>query len=459
MPTRDAPTPGAMRGGVRRPRGPNSSWSFVLYLGMQPAQNCVACGHRSWLGAERLEACPKCGGSLREARAPRQINQGGYSTRRDAEIARAGAVQRLGRGRYVPPERMTLAEYLRDRWLPAVEASSKLKQTTKEGYRRHVRYHLIGPAEKPHSIGLVELRKLNLETIRAHYAMLAEGYWVQDVLRGAHSRPIVDKATGKPKRGLVRRQGLSVQTLRRVHAALHGALAAAVELGMLDHNPAWHAAKNLGTGDEPEAELRAWSASELWAFLDSQDGEPLYPLWRTLAMTGMRRGEALGLKWGDVDLIGGCLTVRRNRVPVNGGVTIETSTKTKRVRVVELDAETVTALRMLQVHTPADLEAAQVDHDAYVFVDDAGEPFNPNSITYHFRLAVQAVGLRKIPLHGLRHTHATQLLDAHVPLHVVSRRLGHSTPNVTLGVYAHCLPGAQQDAVRAVARDSQKGAQ
>ena len=130
-----------MKGGVRRPRGPSGSWSFTLYLGAQSAQRCTSCNHRFWLGAERLEACPECGGELRETKEPRQATQGGYATRHDCELARAAALARLGKGHYVPPERMTLAEYLRDHWLPTVEASGRLKQTTKESYVRHVHFH------------------------------------------------------------------------------------------------------------------------------------------------------------------------------------------------------------------------------------------------------------------------------------------------------------------------------
>lgn len=449
MATRDKPAPGGMRGGVRRPRGPNGTWSHVLYLGMQPAQRCVECGHRAWLGAERLEACPKCGGELRETREPRQMTEGGFTTKRDAELARAKAIQRIGRGRYMPPERMTLAEYLRDRWLPAVDASGKLKRTTKQSYHRHVKYHLIGPAKKPHDIALVELRKLTLEGIRAHYRDLAEGYNAE---KGDE---------------IVKRPGLAVPSLRRVHAALHVALEYAVELGMLDHNPAARAAKDLGDGGGAKRELPAWNADELWAFLDAQEGEPLQPLWRLMALTGMRRGEALGLKWGDVDLTPrkitrhmadgsdvetvepGRLTVRRNRVPLAGGVIDETSTKTGRVRVVDLDEDTVETLRALRRSGPV---VSLDDREAYVFTDQTGAPLGPHHVSYQFRLALKRSGQRKIPLHGLRHTHITLLVAGGCAIPMIAARAGHANPNITMKVYAHCLPGAQQDALRAMAR-------
>ena len=191
--------------------------------------------------------------------------------------------------------------------------------------------------------------------------------------------------------GLVRRPGLSVPSLRRVHACLHSALASALEAGHLDHNPAWRAARELGDGDDAQRQLRAWSADELWAFLDSQEGKELYGLWRLAALTGMRRGELLALRWADVDWDARRITVRRSRVPVNGGEVIETSTKTNRVRVVDLDEETLETLRALRRSRPV---VSIDDRNNFVFADAAGEPLKPNSVSYLFRMAVQRAGLR-----------------------------------------------------------------
>ena len=120
---------------------------------------------------------------------------------------------------------------------------------------------------------------------------------------------------------------------------------------------------------------------------------------------------------------------------------------------IDLDPKTVEVLRSVMWSTvsPTDI----IDQDAapsrWVFSDDAGEPLNPNQISYRFRLAVAASTLRPIPLHGLRHTHVTILLSAGVPVHIVSARLGHANPTITMNVYAHCLPRAQQVAVAVLA--------
>jgi integrase len=101
--------------------------------------------------------------------------------------------------------------------------------------------------------------------------------------------------------------------------------------------------------------------------------------------------------------------------------------------------------------SPTDIIDQEAAASRWVFSDDAGEPLNPNQISYRFRLAVAASKLRAIPLHGLRHTHATILLSAGVPVHIVSARLGHANPTITMNVYAHCLPRAQQAAVAVLA--------
>jgi integrase len=193
-------------------------------------------------------------------------------------------------------------------------------------------------------------------------------------------------------------------------------------------------------------------------FLESREGSPLHPLWRLLAVTGMRRGEACGLKWGDLDLDAdpASLTVRRTRVPVEGGDVIESSTKTGRVRVVDLDGETADILRALRRRgavVPLD------DRDAYVFTDDAGKAIGPNSASYQVRLAVRASGLRAIPLHGLRHTHASILAHNRVPSLMIAQRLGHANPNITRKVYEHCFATSQKVVVDVVSRIGRTEAQ
>ena len=114
-------TPAGMKGGIRRPRGPNGTWSFTIDMGLQDAQRCVECRHRDWVGPDRLDACPKCGGTLDDTRERRQVVQGGYPTKGMAKEEHAKALVKLGSGHYLPPEPTTLAEFLRKVWIPSVK--------------------------------------------------------------------------------------------------------------------------------------------------------------------------------------------------------------------------------------------------------------------------------------------------------------------------------------------------
>ena len=450
---------GKMKGGLRQRGG---LWAFTLYLGLQPAQRCVDCEHREWLAAERFAACPKCGGELREAKEARQFTRGGYATHEAAAVARAAMMTEYhGRGEVneiLAPK--TLAEFLRDVYVPTMQASGRLKQTTKEGHLRHVQRHLIGPASEPFAIGLVELRKLTTKQITAHYRRLQKGYVTEGIHRTKYGRKLKEKATGEYKRGLIQRRGLSLESIRRVHATLHVALelATSEDYHYLNRNPAKKATRELGDADAVQRELPAWSEDELLSFLAMQRETKYGPLWHVLAYTGMRRGEAVGLQRGDVDLDAATITVRRTRVPVQGegrgkpGRFITSGPKAKKPRVIDLDPQTVEVLRSVLWSTvsPADLDGA-ASAARWVFSDDAGEPVNSNDVSYRFRKAVVASGLRPIPLHGLRHTHATILLTHGIPVHIVSARLGHADAVITMKVYAHCLPRAQKGAVDVLA--------
>jgi integrase len=163
-------------------------------------------------------------------------------------------------------------------------------------------------------------------------------------------------------------------------------------------------------------------------------------------MTGMRRGEVLGLRWADLDLDKARLAVRHTLISIAYKVT-ESTPKTHQARVVDLDPETVRQLHAHRTsqHQPADGAAG------LVFCRPDGSPLHPQSFTEAFDRAVANAGLPRIRLHDLRHTHATIALRAGVPVKIISERLGHSTPAFTLKVYAHAIPGMQSEAASQIA--------
>ena len=259
------------------------------------------------------------------------------------------------------------------------------------------------------------------------------------------------------------RPGLALESRRRVHATLRAALNAAVQRRLIARNPAWRIGPFPVDGEqEKQPELRCWTPEQLQVFLSSVADARLYPMWLLFAHYGLRRGEALALRWKDIDLEQAQMTIRRNRVPLKGGRIVEGTTKTSRNRQLPLGESTVRVLRNHRTRQRGgqvvDLARLADEAEAYLFTDEAGEPLNPNSVTWRFRKAVRALDLPPIPLHGLRHTCGTSLLQKGVNPTVVAKILGHSNVTTTLNVYSHALNGAVINAVEVMATIIEKGA-
>jgi integrase len=204
--------------------------------------------------------------------------------------------------------------------------------------------------------------------------------------------------------------------------------------------------------------MQAWTAPELarvllWADAEDRD---LAMGWRLLAATGMRRGEALALRWRDVDLDAGRLAVRRSVGVVKakgpGEQLVEGPTKTGQSRVVDLNSGTVAALRPYRASRGL-LALDLVRDSALVLSNLDGSHRHPERFSRRF--VGQVAQARKAPgedllpvirLHDLRHTHATLLLADGVPVKVVSERLGHASATITLTVYQHVHPGMGRQA-------------
>jgi integrase len=199
--------------------------------------------------------------------------------------------------------------------------------------------------------------------------------------------------------------------------------------------------------------MKTWTAEQLRAFLKATADDRLHPLWHVLAMTGMRRGEALGLKWDDVDLEAGRLSVRRALIPSGREVVVSEPKTARGRRSIALDPETVAVLKgqaARQLAAQADWQEGWID-SGYVFTTENGEPLNPEDVTRYFRQAVKKSMLPKIRLHDLRHTHATLALQAGVHPKVVSERLGHANVSITLDTYSHAIPAMQEEAAALIA--------
>ena len=410
-----------MRGSIRH-RGEEraGSWEYIVDTGMARAQRCQSCGNRFWVERKPRETCPKCGGKLTETEERRRAVKAGFRTRKEAQAAMAKVMVAVEEKTYVAPAKLSVREYLTKEWLPAIR--STIRPTTYRSYEQHVEFHIV-----PH-IGSLRLEKVSGATLNALYAKLAsEG-----------------KRDGK--------RGLSPRTVHHVHTCLHRAFRDAVRWNRLFRNPvdAADPPKVAGSGGR---EMKTWSAEQVRAFLESTRNDRLHPLWRVLAMTGMRRGEVLGLMWEDIDFEAGWLSVRRSLIPLGGEVIVSEPKTARGRRSLALDSETVEVLKAQAARQL--LEQQQYGEgwcdSGYICTKEDGEPYHPEVVSRYFRQAVKRSMLPMIRPHDLRHTYATLALRAGIHPKVVSERLGHATVAITLDIYSHAIPAMQEEAAQLVA--------
>lgn len=345
----------------------------------------------------------------------RQRSKGGFRTRREAESALHTALNALRQGLYVEPAKLTVAEFLRDSWLPAVRGA--LRPTTYSSYEVHVRCYLV-PA-----FGDRKLQALTPPMINTLYAELVNGW------RG--------------------RRPLGPATVRRVHATLHRALRDAVRWQLVARNVA-------SAADPPKAprpRMKVWTPSELQTFLSATKTDRSYTLWLFYVLTGVRRGEALALQWSDVDLGAATTTIRRSLVPVDHRLVFGEPKTDKGRRRISLDSQLVAALRAHRRDQAKErlLVGSAFDDQDLVFCHPDGSPLRPEQVSRWFSSLARRAGVPHVRLHDLRHLHATLALSAGVAPRVLADRLGHSSTAMTTDIYQHVLPDLDRDAAGRVA--------
>lgn len=349
----------------------------------------------------------------------RQKWHGGFRTRKEAEVARTKIVRDLHDGTYTEPTKLTLREWVEEKWLPTVR--TQVKPSTFESYRRNMSHHALP------TLGGRSIRDIGPSQLNALYGELL--------------------STGRRNGS----GGLSAKTVRYIHTIIHKALADALDAGLVATNAA-ERAKPPRPRAATTTELRVWTPGELRRFLDFVVEHRLEAAWHVSAMTGMRRGEVLGLRWADVDLDNARIHVRRALVSVAYKLVMSTP-KNHRPRVVDLDPGTLEQLRLhhkRQIEERTEWGSDYEDGDL-VFCKENGVPLHPQTYTQAFERLVGTANFPKIRLHDLRHTHATIALGAGVPTKVISERLGHESPAFTLKQYAHVIPGMQAEAAAQVA--------
>jgi integrase len=205
-----------------------------------------------------------------------------------------------------------------------------------------------------------------------------------------------------------------------------------VRRGLIDRNPA----ETVELPVPARPELVVWTAGQLGEFLGGVVDDDLYPVFLLLALCGLRRGEAVGLRWRDVDLDTGVLKIRQQFVAVGSHIVIGEPKSKAGHRTIALDAATVQLLRCHRAAQTRQREQLGGVDTGLVFTQPNGTALDPTYVSRHFDRLVAASGLPRIRLHDLRHSSASIGLASGESLLEVSRRLGHSSIAITADIYS-----------------------
>ena len=234
-----------------------------------------------------------------------------------------------------------------------------------------------------------------------------------------------------------RAKGLAVSTVRGIARTLSVVLASAVEDELLPANPALRLGKYLRRGDEPEAEPDPFSReeAELLVAVAAECFSEWHAWTLTGLRTGLRAGELLGLQWPDFDWRGRFVLVTRSIV--RG---IQTTPKNHQRRRVDLSPQLRAVLRRWRAEQSAEWLRRGRERPLWVFPSSTGTSLDESKARKAFHQILDRAQLHRRGPHQMRHTFASLLLQAGVPITYVSRQLGHRDSAITLRVYAHWLP-------------------
>ena len=307
-------------------------------------------------------------------------------------------------------ENLTVGEYL-DSWLKGSVRGS-VRQSTYDRYEIAVRVHI-----KP-ALGRLKLKKLS----PAHLA----GFY-QDRLDA----------------------GFAAASVHKLHTTIRKALDQAVKWHMVPRN----VAEAVRAPRPAPKEMRTLSAEEARRFLEAARGDRLEALYMLAVTTGMRQGELLALKWQDVNLQSGTLSVRRT-ITKNGGRLLLGEPKTKKSRrTIQLTESVVGALREHLSHQMEQIERLGdlYQDEGFIFTSEVGTLINPTNLRKRsFVQLLQKANVPRIRFHDLRHTCATLLFSRNVHPKHVQELLGHANIAITLDTYSHVIPGMGDQAARAM---------
>lgn len=277
----------------------------------------------------------------------------------------------------------------------------------------------------------------------ANYTTIAKIHLIPEM-----GRVRIDKITQTDVQRLIARKTrskLAPKSVRLIHHVLRCCLNAAVSHKMLAANPA------IGVilPRVERGEIATISPVDVFQLqnADLLESEPMFPCVLLMVYTGLRRGEAMALRWSDIDLERGTLVVQREIVKVAGG-TVYQSPKTKNSNRLVPFGDALKSI-LIQHHQRQEViikKTKGYKNQDLVFARETGAPYYPDSFRKILHRILKKAGLENVRVHDLRHTCATLLMLSGVNPKVVQEILGHSNVNVTLGIYSHTMPSMKLSA-------------
>jgi integrase len=340
---------------------------------------------------------------------PKQTTQT-FDRERDAKKSKAEILVGLSRGEWVARSDETVADVLLH-WLEH-DAKHGVREATYVSYKLIVEKHLLP------GLGSIPVQKLTPDLVRTFY-----------------SKKLGD--------------GASVRTVRFCH--LH--LGQALEVALRDGKVTRKVTDAVNPPRQVRKEMVIWSPAETQRFLEVAVGSSYGPIWLVIAGTGMRRGEALGLRWKDIDWERGVIHVRQQVQPIDGKTKIVPYTKDGRGgKSVPVPPALIEALRRHkdQLELLKTVKGEKWQENGLVFPSAVGTPIGPRNLERDFYTLRERAGVPKVRVHDIRHTVATHLIEAGVDIKAVSQHLGHKGVSITREVYQHITEGQRRGVADAI---------
>jgi integrase len=324
-------------------------------------------------------------------------------TRRDAEQKLAELVASVGTGTHIEANKITVGELVRERidvWEAAGEVSLRVAARYRELFENQIAPHL----------GSKLVQRLHTRDIEQwHLTLRTSG-----------------RVGGGP---------LASRTVLHAHRVLSKALKDAARHDVVHRN----VASVQGSPGVPDDEIVI--AQDVPGLVAKLRGNRFYPLVIVALFTGMRLGEILALRRNRVDLDRRVAQVREalsyNRAHAFRFKVPKTKAGRRDVTLPEIVVETLREHIKGLLETRMALRLGRLSDDALLFTDLDGGPLTPNSVSAMWGDLAKRLGIPEVSFHALRHTHASQLIDANVDIVTISKRLGHAKPDITLRIYAH----------------------